>query len=524
MQITGLSIIGARRSAGTGPVFHGMNPATGAALPGDFHSASAAEVDLSVELATAAFPVYSRMTGKARGTFLRSIAHNIESLGERLTQRACEETGLPEARIKGETARTCGQLRMFAAQVEEGSWVDARVDHAIPDRQPLPKPDMRAMLRPIGPVVVFGAANFPLAYSVAGGDTASALAAGCPVIVKAHPSHPGTSELVAEAIRAAVELHDIPEGVFSLVFDAGHDAGRALVRHPGVKGVGFTGSRAGGRALMDLAAARPEPIPVYAEMSSVNPVYLLAGAINERGAQIAAGLHGAVTLGVGQFCTCPGLVIYDRNSQSDGFVSELVKLIGDTAPGTMLSEGICRNYERTRKHLAQNADAKELVSVAPAGKNTGGAAVYQVTGETLLADAGLTEEIFGPSTLLVAADGPGQMQQITEALEGQLTATIHATGAEMAAQSGLLDAMQRRAGRLIFNGFPTGLEVCPSTVHGGPYPATSDGRSTSVGTAATGRWARMVAWQNFPDTALPAELQEANPLGILRTVDGVQTR
>jgi alpha-ketoglutaric semialdehyde dehydrogenase len=520
MDLTGLSFIGAQRGQTGGAVFHGMNPATGEALEPAYHSAPAEEVERAARLAAEAFPAFSATTGKQRGAFLRAIAANIEALGDTLYSRVMAETALPEPRVKGETARTCGQLRMFAGLVEEGSWVDARIDHADPARQPAPRPDVRSMLRPIGPVLVFGASNFPLAYSTAGGDVASALAAGCPVIVKAHAAHPGTGELVARAIRRAVDESGLPEGVFSVIFDSQRQAAVTLMKHPALCGVGFTGSRGGGRALMDAAAARPVPIPVYAEMSSVNPLCLLAGALAERGPAIATGLHGSATLGVGQFCTNPGLVLYDRTADASAFRTEFARLMGAAACGTMLTKGICTAYHEGRERLAAHSAVKTVASATPAGGNTATPTVFETTAEAVLEDHSLTEEVFGPCTLLIGCDGIAGMTTLMNSLEGQLTAGFHGTEADFATAGPLLAAAERRAGRLIFNSFPTGLEVCPAIVHGGPYPATSDGRSTSVGTAAILRWVRSVCWQDFADSLLPEELKEGNPLGIGRLVDG----
>ncbi len=520
MELSGLSFIGARRGQTGGAVFQGLNPAAEEALEPVYYSASLAEAAEAAELAGAAFPAYSRTTPAARVTFLRTIAEEIEALGTVLFDRIMAESALPEARVKGETARTCGQLRLFADLLEEGSWVDARIDHAIPGRQPIPKPDMRSMLRPIGPVVVFGASNFPMAYSTAGGDMSSALAAGCPVIIKAHPAHPGTTELVAGAVRRAVEKCGMPDGVFSVLYDAGREIAMTLVKHPAIRGVGFTGSRSGGRALMDAAAARLEPIPVYAEMSSVNPVYLLPGILAEQGAALAAGLHGSATLGVGQFCTNPGLVLFDRNADATAFRAEYARLMGAAAAATMLTPGICQAYQKGRERLAAHPAVKNLATANPGGGNTATPAVFETAAEAVLADHSLMDEVFGPCTLLIGCDGLAGMQALTRALEGQLTATFHGTDADFAEAGELMEAVELIAGRLLCNQWPTGLEVCPSTVHGGPYPATSDGRSTSVGTAAILRWVRPVCWQNYPDSALPDALKEANPLALNRLIDG----
>ncbi len=520
MELAGLSFIGSQRGQTGSKVFHAINPATGAELEPAFQCASAAEVNTAAELAAAAFPAFCAKTGKERGAFIRAIAAEIEALGQTLTDRVMAETALPEPRVKGETARTCGQLRLFAGLIEEGSWLDARIDHADPERQPLPKPDLRSLLCGIGPVVVFGASNFPLAYSVAGGDTASALAAGCPVIVKAHSAHPATSELIGGAVSRAVKATGMPEGVFSLIFGAGREAGMALVKHPVVCGVGFTGSRKGGRALMDAAAARPVPIPVYAEMSSINPVCLLAGALNERGAAIAAALHTSMLMGVGQFCTNPGLVLFDSSANAAPFREQLVKLTSAAACGTMLTAGICQAYQSGREKLVAHPAVKEVATATAAGGNTATPAVLETSAEAFIMNHELWDEVFGPCTLLVSCNGVAEMTLIIQSMEGQLTTAFHGTEADFAAARSLFAAAKNRAGRLIFNGYGTGLEVCPAIVHGGPYPATSDGRSTSVGTGAIMRWVRSVCWQDAPDALLPEELKEANPLGIGRLVDG----
>ncbi len=522
-MLTGLSYLGFQRSAPSGLTFTARAAATGAALPTTYHAASPADVAAAAHLAQQAFPAFRDLPGASRGAFLRAIAANIEALGQTLTDLAMAETGLPEPRIKGETARTCGQLRLFAAMVEDGSWVDARIDRADPSRSPLPKPDTRSQLRPLGPVVVFGAANFPLAYSTAGGDTASALAAGCPVIVKAHPGHPGTAGLVAAAIVDAARSLGLPEGTFSMLYDLGHATGAALVSHPSIQAVGFTGSRSGGLALMQLAAQRPQPIPVFAEMSSVNPVFLLPGALAERGAALGAALAASVALGVGQFCTNPGLVILDRRADSTPFRDALAAALQATAPAPMLNAGIRQNYLLTRDALAAHPDVRELLAVPTPHPACGGAALFETSAAALLANPSLSGEVFGPSTLLVTADGPEEMLAIARALEGQLTATVHAAASDLPTQRDLLAILETRVGRVLGAGFPTGLEVNHSIVHGGPFPATSDGRSTSVGGAAIFRFTRQVCWQDVPDALLPPALQEANPLALRRTVDGTPT-
>jgi NADP-dependent aldehyde dehydrogenase len=512
MNLTGTSIIGSRRGAENGGTLYGFNPATGEELLPVYHAASSAEVDQAAQLAHAAFATYSQTTGAQRARFLRRIAENIEALGDELITRANAETGLPEPRLRTETARTCNQLRLFAELVEEGSWVDARIDRGDRDRKPLPKPDVRSMLRPLGPVVVFGASNFPLAFSVAGGDTASALAAGCPVIVKAHHAHPGTSEMVGLAVADAVRSCELPEGTFSLIYGSGNEVGTALVKHPLIKAGGFTGSRTGGRALFDVASSRPEPIPFYAEMSSVNPVVILPGALRERSEQIAVGLHGSVTLGAGQFCTNPGLVFLADNENSSAFVTRLGELMAGTAEQTMLTPAIRTNY-RNGVSARMNHTAVQTI---------GESALFKTTAADFLAHPELAEELFGPSTLVITYTD--QLVDLVSSLEGQLTATIHGSEDDLNNNQDLIRVLETKAGRLVFNSYPTGVEVCHAMVHGGPYPATSDGRSTSVGTRAIFRFTRQVCFQDFPDSALPPELKNENPLNIWRMIDGQITR
>jgi NADP-dependent aldehyde dehydrogenase len=414
---------------------------------------------------------------------------------------------------------------MFGNLVREGSWVDARIDRAMPERTPLPRPDIRRMLMPIGPVAVFGASNFPLAFSVAGGDTASALAAGCPVVVKAHPAHPATSEYAARAVVAAVTAAGMPPGVFSLLHSTRHDIARALVQHPLTKAVGFTGSLKAGRALFDAAAARPDPIPVYAEMGSVNPVFLLPGALAARAEAIADGLTSSVTLGVGQFCTSPGLVFVSGDAGFDRFARRMVDLMRDVPPGTMLSPGIFAAYEAGVDRLSALAGTYTVRSSAVCtSPSQARASLFQTTADIFLQHPELGEEVFGPSTVVVRCGTPAEMEAVARRLDGQLTATLHGTPADFAEHASLVSILAEKAGRLICNGFPTGVEVCASMHHGGPYPATTDARSTSVGTAAIYRFARPVAYQNFPESSLPVELRDANPRAIWRLVDGELTR
>ncbi len=508
-------------------VFQATNPKTGEGLVPAFFSATPEEVDIAARLANEAFATYGRTSGQEKAAFLRRIATNIEIVAADIIDRAEQETALPQARLQGEIARTCGQLRLFAQVVEEGSWAMARIDRADPDRKPAPKPDIRSMLRPLGPVVVFGASNFPLAFSVAGGDTASALAAGNPVIVKAHPSHPGTSGLVGRALQEAVRQSNLPEGVFSLLFDGGNQVGAALVKHPLVKAGGFTGSRTGGRALMNLAAARPEPIPFYAEMSSTNPVFILPGALREQAGSIAAGLHSSFTLGAGQFCTKPGVVFLPEGADASKFVIQLQQSVSGSTPFHLLTGAIRSSYgagiaaHKAKKNVKLLAEAQSAIGGA---EFSVGAALFETDARTFLKDPDLAAEIFGPATLLVRHSTRDEVLEAARSLEGHLTATIHGTEQDLIEFSDLIAILEHKVGRLVLNGFPTGVEVSHAMVHGGPYPATSDGRSTSVGSQAIFRFSRPVCYQGFPDAALPEELRDANPLGVWRMVDGEMTR
>ena len=521
MKLEGLSILGQSRVAAAGKPTPAMNPATGAALEPNYFWATTSDVDQAAQLAAKAFVEFSRWPGERRAGLLRRIAELIEANAAAIQERANLETGLPLARLQGETARTCGQLRLFASLLEEGSWLDARINHADPNRKPLPKPDVRSMLAPLGPVVVFSSSNFPLAFSVAGGDTTSALAAGCPVIVKPHHGHLGTSELVGLVVQQAARDCGAPEGVFSMLYGAGREVGIALVKQPLVKAVGFTGSRSGGRALLDAAAARPEPIPVYAEMGSINPVFFLSGALNQKPEELAAGLHGSVTMGVGQFCTNPGLVFVESGAAAETFLQKLERLIAATPPGTMLTADLCSAYRNGVEKFSKTAGVRRAAVVdSPAGKAQAGAALFVTDAATFLGNHGLMEEVFGPSALVVACASRDQMLAAARRVEGQLTATIHGMPDELTANRELVEILATKAGRLVFNAFPTGVEVCHAMTHGGPYPASSDGRSTSVGTRAIERFVRPVCYQGFPDAALPDGLKESNPLGIWRLVDG----
>jgi alpha-ketoglutaric semialdehyde dehydrogenase len=528
VEIRGHSLIAGVPVTSTqvGAAFRGVNPATGTALEPEFFSATDATVDHAVQAAQAAFASFGASSGKVRGALLRAIADRLESVREPLTERAHLETALPMARLQGELARTTGQLRLFAQVAEEGSWVNARIDRALPDRTPLPRPDLRSMLRPLGPVAVFGASNFPLAFSVAGGDTASALAAGNPVIVKAHPAHPGTSEIAARAIADGIQAQGLPGGIFSLLLDSGTQVGIALVEHPGVKAVGFTGSLAAGRALMDRAAARPEPIPCFTEMSSTNPVFLLPGALRERGAQIARELYGSVTLGAGQFCTKPGLVFLPQ-SAAPALVPALQALTQQAAPHVLLTAGIARQFAREVSQRSAAAGMEVIASTPSAEHATdfcAGTTLLLTDTAALAAHPDWAEEVFGPTALLVAWDDRAAMLQAAQALHGHLTATLIGTPQDLEEFRDLIAILATKVGRLIVNGYPTGVEVSHAMVHGGPYPATSDARFTSVGTQAIFRFARPVCYQNFPASLLPEELRDGNPLGLLRMVDGAWTR
>jgi len=488
-----------------------------------FEEASSGHIDRALNAAADAFDAYRHLAAAARAAFLDRIATEIEA-DDDLIEAAHVETALPKPRLIGERARTAAQLRMFATLVREGSWVDARIDRALPQRMPLPKPDIRRMLVPIGPVAVFGASNFPLAFSVAGGDTASALAAGCPVVVKAHPAHPATSEIAARAITAAASASGIPAGVFSLVHSTRNEIARALVQHPQVKAVGFTGSLRAGRALFDAAAARSEPIPVYAEMGSVNPVFILPGALAERAASLAEGLKDSVTLGVGQFCTNPGLTIGIGDAGFDDFVRQLDGLIRIAPSGTMLTPAMCRSYEAGVGRLSGIDAVSTTRSTATAQESQALPSLFVTDATGFLRHPEVSEELFGPSTVVVRCGSRDELHEVARQLEGQLTVTIHGTSSDLDAYASLISILEDKAGRLIVNGFPTGVEVCPSMQHGGPYPATTDSRSTSVGTAAINRFARPVAYQNFPQSLLPIELQDANAGGIWRLVDGELTK
>ncbi len=524
MVLTGDMLIGREAVRGSEAAVHGVDPATGETLAPAYAGAGAAELERACALAWAAFDRYRETSLQQRAQFLEAIADHIAALGDELVQRACVESGLPKARIEGERGRTMGQLKLFAATVRDGGWLGARIDPALPDRKPLARVDLRLRHVPLGPVAVFGASNFPLAFSVAGGDTAAALAAGCPVVVKAHPAHPGTSEMVGQAIRQAAMACDMPDGVFSLLFGAGNWLGGALVADPRIKAVGFTGSRAGGLALVRIAAARAEPIPVYAEMSSINPAVLLPGALAARGAAIGKGFVASLTMGAGQFCTNPGLILAQDGPGLDAFVAAAREALGVSAPTTMLQTGIFQAYERGVERLQATAGVTAVArGMVASGGNQGQAALFATDAARFLADESLSGEVFGASSLLVHCPDLAAMRAVLEHLEGQLTITLHMEDADSNDARTLLPTLERRAGRVLVNGWPTGVEVGHAMVHGGPYPATSDGRSTSVGSLAIARFLRPVCYQDFPETLLPPALRDSNPWRISRRVDGKTT-
>lgn len=508
MKLTGQAFIGATRVAGQGDALQAIDPANNTPLEPVYASNQQQDVDRACELAKLAFRPYRHTDAKTRARFLETIADNILELGDTLIGRAMAETGLPRPRLEGERGRTVNQLKLFADVLREGHWLGLQHDPALPERTP-PRPDLRSRNIPLGPVVVFGASNFPLAFSVAGGDTASALAAGCPVIVKAHPAHPGTSELVGHALQQAVKQCGLDEGVFSLLFDAGHDVGAALVAHPAIKAVGFTGSRKGGTALMAIAAARPEPIPVYAEMSSINPLFLLTDAL-EAGPEVLAEQYvDSLQMGAGQFCTNPGLLIARTGPALDRFIDRATETLQSSSGQTMLTAGIARAYNAGLTSLAERPGV-EPIARAPdvQSPNQCQSALLGTRAEHFLAQPELQSEVFGSAALLVQCDSDAQMLAIAEGLEGQLTAGLHLTDKTDSTLAGeLIDRLETKAGRLLINGFPTGVEVCSAMVHGGPYPATSDGRTTSVGTRAIDRFLRPVCYQNFPEALLPVELR-----------------
>lgn len=517
-MLKGELLIGGEARRGAGAEFKAFDPTVGTEIAPTFASASLDDVRVACGLAAAAFDEYRATSLDERAGFLEAIAEHLERDADELLARAGAETGLPPARLKGELGRTTGQLRLFARVVREGAYLDVRIDHALPDRTP-PRPDIRLIHQPLGPVVVFGASNFPLAFSVAGGDTASALAAGCPVIVKAHAAHPGTSEIAGRAVARAVADCGLPAGVFTLLFDKGIEIGAALTADPRVAAVGFTGSRRGGEALMEIARKRPRPIPVYAEMSSINPVVLLPGALAERGEAIGKAFAGALSLGSGQFCTNPGLIL--AIGEADGFVAGARAAISEIIPTTMLTPGIHAAYRAGVSALSGHERVSCAVQGAEGEGLQGQVHLFTASSADLRADPKLVEEVFGASGLLVRCEDADDLAALLDHLEGQLTASVHAAPSDYPLARTLMPRLEKLAGRILFNGFGTGVEVCDAMVHGGPYPATGDGRSTSVGSLAIARFLRPVSYQDVPAELLPTALREDNPEGLARRIDGV---
>ena len=524
-MITGKNYIGDQRSAKGNVTYKTFNPQLNIENEAIYTEATHEEINAAVTLASNAFKIFRTISGKQKAIFLNAIADEILNLGDELINVYCSETGLPGGRAKGERGRTIGQLRSFADLVQEGSWVDASIDTALPNRAPIPKPDLRKMFIPLGPVVVFGASNFPLAYSTAGGDTASALAAGCPVIVKSHPMHAGTGELVASAILKAAQKTGMPNGVFSNLNSSGIDVGVQLVKHPDVKAVGFTGSINGGRALYNLAAQRDEPIPVFAEMGSINPVVMLPDALNEKGENLAKTYAKSITLGTGQFCTNPGLILGIKGEALNSFIEKLSEEIIQIEPSCMLHPNIIGAYE-SKKQKAMSQEGLKIVAdfSSEIKSNYARQTVTTVKGETFLENTTLHHEVFGPFSMVVQCKNANQLEEIISKLEGQLTGTLIGNTNEIEKYSNVISALKNRVGRIIFNGVPTGVEVCPSMVHGGPYPASTDSRFTAVGINSIKRWVRPFCYQDWPNHLLPDELKDENPLRVSRLINGEQTK
>ncbi|HDR8923241.1 TPA: aldehyde dehydrogenase (NADP(+)) [Burkholderia contaminans] len=521
MNIAGNLLIGHSARRGMSGVTYAIDASTGERMEPAFGGATTDDLETACALAWAAFDRYRETSLEARAQFLEAIASNILELGDALVERCVAESGLPRARVEGERGRTVGQLRMFAGVVRAGDFIEARIDPAQPERKPLPRPDLRLRHIGLGPVAVFGASNFPLAFSVAGGDTASALAAGCPVIVKAHSAHPGTSELVGLAVQKAVKDCGMPEGTFSLLFGSGVEIGQGLVRDSRIKAVGLTGSRHAGTALVAIANARPEPVPVYAEMSSINPVLLFPHALQQRGVEIAQAFVQSLTLGAGQFCTNPGLILAVDGPALDRFIAAAAERLAQAPAATMLTPGIHRAFETSVSKFVEHPSVQTVARAhVPTGANQGQGALFSTTAEAFRECVELHEEIFGASSLVVRCPDLKTMLALIESLEGQLTAALHIDDADHDAVRSFLPALERRAGRILVNGFGTGVEVGHAMVHGGPYPSTADGRSTSVGSLAIRRFLRPVSYQDMPDGLLPEALKKGNAWAINRLLDG----
>jgi NADP-dependent aldehyde dehydrogenase len=511
MQITGEMLIGAQAVRGKGAPVEAIDPASGGRIDADggprFNGGDAHDVERACALAQAAFTPYRNASEQARARLLETIAQGLLDCGDALIERAQRESALPAARLQGERQRTVNQLRLFADLLRDGAWRRVTVDRALPERTP-PRSDLRQQSVAVGPVAVFGASNFPLAFSVAGGDTASALAAGCPVIVKAHNAHLGTSEIVGRVIQRAVVQCGLPEGVFSLLIDADTRLGAALVAHPAIQAVGFTGSRAGGHALRAIAQARPQPIPVYAEMSAINPVFLLPAALAQRGESLAAAYVDSLALGVGQFCTNPGLVVGIDGPAFERFAAEAARRVGERPAATMLTPGIARAYTAGVQTVGAQPGVVTLANgPAATAPNQASPALWRVSAEEFMRNARLSDEVFGPASLLVVCRDEGELLAVARHLEGQLTATLQLERDDQELAHRLLPVLETKAGRVLANGWPTGVEVCAAMVHGGPYPSTFDARYTSVGSRAIERFVRPVCYQDLPDWLFPESLQ-----------------
>lgn len=521
-MIIGHNFIAGQRSALGSKVLQSFNATTGEALAYEFHQATEEEVNQACEAANDAFKSYRNTTPEQRALFLEAIADELDALGQDFLDDISQETALPLARLQGERGRTSGQMRLFAKVLRRGDYLGARIDTALPEREPMPRVDLRQVKIGVGPIAVFGASNFPLAFSTAGGDTASALAAGCPVVVKAHSGHMVTADQVAQAIDRAVVSTNMPKGVFSMVY--GNGVGEALVKHPLIQAVGFTGSLKGGQALGAMAAARPNPIPVFAEMSSINPMLMLPAALKNRSDEIAQDLADSVVMGCGQFCTNPGLIIGIKSPEYSQFIEKLTTIIDAKPAQTMLNVGTLKSYSSGLEDLMAHEGFQHLAGQTQQGEHAQ-PQLFKADVELLLAgNQLLQEEIFGPATIVVEVKDKAQLIQALSSMNGQLTAALIADEADFAEFADVVPVLEEKAGRLLLNGYPTGVEVCEAMVHGGPYPATSDARGTSVGTLAIDRYLRPVCYQNYPQSLLPKALKDENPFNILRLVNGEMTR
>jgi NADP-dependent aldehyde dehydrogenase len=524
-MLHGQNIIGSRLYKSGHKTFKSYNPQNNSPLPTPFYTATETEMEMAIDLAQKAFNFSQNLSSEEKIRFLKEIKGNLLGLGEVLIDTYCNESGLGFKRALNERERTIWQIDVFISQLELGDWVNATIDTPIPNRKPSPKPDLRKMSIPIGPVVIFGSSNFPLAYSTAGGDTISSLAAGCPVIVKSHPMHAGTGELVAMAIQKAAKSTGMPEGIFSNINSNSYKEGTFLVNHPKVKAVGFTGSISGGRAIFDLANKRAEPIPVFAEMGSINPVIVLPEALQKRRNEIADNLANSITLDSGQFCTNPGLIIGIKGADLDAFINQLSELVIAKKPAYMLHPQIAKNYYTNKKVVSSESDEiKENVVTNAADKTIGIPAVAKASGPAFLANKSLHLEVFGPFSLVIECKDENELTKTIANLEGQLTGSIFGESNELVNSKKIISAIQHRVGRLIFNGVPTGVEVCKSMHHGGPYPATTNSQFTAVGHDSIHRWVRPITFQNCPQNLLPNALKDDNPLNILRNIDGEWTK